>query len=1060
VSSPEQTEEEFGERSGFLAYMAHNSVAANLLMLVLIVGGLVTLPRLKQEVFPEFELDIIVIGTAYPGASPEEVEQGVILAIEEAVRAVDGIKEVRSTAQEGMGNVTCELLLGTDPDRALADIKSAVDRITSFPLDVEEPVVSRPAIRSETISVIVYGDGSETNLRTIAEEVREDLLQDPGITTIELNGVRPLEIAIEVPQENLRRFGLTHGEVAEAVRRASVEVPAGAVKTRGGEVLLRTTERRDRGAEFEDIVVRSRPDGTQVTIGDLATVRDGYSEVDRAATYDGQRAIMVRVFRVGNQTPLDIAAAVHAYVAEHEADLPPGLHFATWNDRSEMYEDRVDLLRRNATMGLILVLVCLGLFLELRLAFWVTLGIPISFVGALIPLSFTSASINMISLFAFILTLGMVVDDAIVVGEAIYKNRTDGDPPMTAAVRGVRSVAVPVIFAIMTSCIAFSPLLTVPGVSGKFFMQIPIVVILVLLLSLVESLLVLPSHLGHEADRIHWPWWFLTGGIGLVVELMARFRPLVATQQRFSRLVEWLIEKTYTPTLKVALRFRYVTLSLCIAVLIGTAGLVAGGRVEFTFFPKIDGDIVSARAELPFGVDVRDTQAVHDALYAASQRVLARFDVDESVVEGRFSLVGANGAAVGGGPANRGGNDGSHLTDVAVSLVSSDERPMTARQFAEAWREEVGQLPGLESLTFIYSTGAGGDASIDFQLSHPDLEVLEEAAARLAEGLGGFAGVIDIDDGFSEGKAQLDFTLTPEARSRGLTETALARQVRDAFFGSEAVRQQRGRDELRVYIRRPRSERERPRRPRDAPAADARRGRDPALRGGGGAALSQLHADPPPRRAAAGERHGRHGRRHQRQPRGGPGAGRARAGAAGAVPAAPRRARRLAGAAGGDPRSPRHRLHLRPHRHVRADGGGVPELLPARDHRHGDPLRHRRRRPRAHRDALRPEPDEHDGRRRPQRGRGQRQPHPRRRDQQLPQGGVERLRSRHARGHPALPTHPPDQPHHLPRADPDDPRDERRGALPHPDGPSASASGCSSETAALAGPTVRPMRWT
>lgn len=792
----------YGSSSGPLAWMAHNSVAANLLMLVLVVGGLLTTGRIRQQVFPDFELDVISVSVAYPGASPEEVEQGIILPLEEAVRGVDGIKEVRSSANEGLASVTCELLLGADADKALADVKSAVDRITSFPLDAEEPIVNRPQLRNKVITVIAFGDASEANLRHLAEDVREDLLAFPNITTVELTGIRPLEIAVEIPQENVRRYGLTHTDVANAIRSASIDLPAGAVRTRRGEVLLRTTERRDFGAEFNDIVVRSNPDGTRVTVADVGQVIDGFAEVDLKALYEGQPAVLVDVYRVGEQTPLDIAATVKEYVAEQEPQLPAGVHFATWRDRSELFADRVDLLRRNAILGLILVLLCLGLFLEIRLAFWVTLGIPISFTGALLFMPLAGGSINMISLFAFILTLGMVVDDAIVVGEAIYTKTTQGITGMRAAVEGVREVSAPVIFSILTSCIFFAPLLFVPGTMGKFFMQIPIVVILVLLISLVESLLVLPAHLGHNSGRITPVWWFATAGVGLLMRLLASWPWLSRGQQRFSRLVEWLIQYTYAPTLRVALRHRYLTAAVCVAILIGAVGLVMGGRVQMTFFPKVEVDIVSAELTMPFGTPVEETERVQRDMLAASDRVLTRLSPNGDVARGRFAIVGGFGG--GGGDAQ----SGSHLAEVAVNLVPTDERPFSARQFADAWREELGDIPGVETISFRYSTGAGGGADIAFELSHPDLDVLERAAAQLAEGLARYAGAEDINDGFSAGKEQLDFTLTPAARAMGITETLLARQVRDAFFGAEAVRQQRGRDELRVYVRRPLDERQ------------------------------------------------------------------------------------------------------------------------------------------------------------------------------------------------------------------------------------------------------------
>ncbi|MDH3843393.1 MAG: efflux RND transporter permease subunit, partial [Myxococcales bacterium] len=412
---------------GPIAWMAKNAVASNVLMLVLIVGGLVTLASgIRQEVFPEVEMDIVSIEISYPGASPAEVEQAVILAVEEAIRGIDGVKKVTSTAMEGVGMISVELLLGTDKDRALNDAKSAIDRITSFPQDVERPTVSLISNRQQVISLVLYGDVDEATLRAVAENSRRELLRDERITYLELSGIRPLEISIEVPQAQLRKYGLTLDEIAARIRAASVELPGGGVKTDAGEVLLRTTERRDRGDEFGDIILLSQPDGSQVRVRDVATVRDGFQENDKEATYNGKRAAMINIFRVGDETPLTVAAAGKEYVQKLNETLPEGLSAAPWFDTSEMYEQRISLLMNNARIGLLLVLLTLGLFLEARLAFWVTLGIPISFAGSLLFFPVTDISINMISLFAFIITLGMVVDDAIVVGESIHKYRSDG----------------------------------------------------------------------------------------------------------------------------------------------------------------------------------------------------------------------------------------------------------------------------------------------------------------------------------------------------------------------------------------------------------------------------------------------------------------------------------------------------------------------------------------------------------------------------------------------------------------------------------------------------------
>jgi multidrug efflux pump subunit AcrB len=785
---PEAAAPDTGKK-GPLAWMAQNIVAANLIMLLLLIGGAMMLPNIKQEVFPEFELDLVVVNVPYPGASPTEVEQGVILAIEEAVQGLDGIKEIRSTASESTGVVVIELLTGTDPDRALSDMKAAIDRITSFPEDIERPVVSLALMRRQVASLVVYGDRTEAELRTLAENARDALVADDEISYVELGGVRPYEISVEVPEESSRRYGLNLGQIATRIRAASVDLPGGGVRTDSGEVLLRTTERRHTGEEFGDIVLLSQPDGTEVRVRDVGTVVDGFAETDLETYYSGRPAAVVNVFRVGDETPIDVSDAIKRFVAENEANLPEGVHFDIWSDMSEIYRDRIDLLLRNAYIGLILVLLTLGLFLEIRLAFWVTMGIPISFVGSLLFLPMGDVSINMISLFAFIITLGMVVDDAIVVGEAVYNYRQKGLNFLDSAIAGVREVAGPVVFAIATSCMAFAPLLFVPGVMGKFFKVIPIIVITVLLISLVESLVILPAHLAHS-KRSH------RGILGFIDR----------QQQRFSRLVEWLIERTYVPTVRFALKNRYFTAACGISMLIAAVGLVAGGRIGFTFMPKIERDEIKARLEMPFGTSIEQTRRARALLEESLTESLATFGDPTVPVRGVFAYAGAHSG--GSGPGGGRGSNGSHMAEVSVYLVPMADREFTAADLTRVWREKVGDIAGAETLTFEFSSGPSDGSPIDIELSHPDMETLETAAQRLAGIVGTYAGVKDINDGFAMGKEQLDFRLTPEARAMGLSESDVARQVRNAFFGAEAVRQQRGRDEVRTYVRRPLAERE------------------------------------------------------------------------------------------------------------------------------------------------------------------------------------------------------------------------------------------------------------
>jgi multidrug efflux pump subunit AcrB len=770
-------------RRGPITWMAQNSVASNLLMFSLILGGLIFSGKVKKEVFPEFTLDIISISVPYPGASPEEVEKGITMLIEEAVNGLEGVKRVKSNSAEGMSGVTVELLDGVDSARALSDVKAAVDRIVNFPEDAERPTTSLITARNIAMSLVVHGPFDHETLRKVTEEVRDQLLRDQRITLVEMKGVPPREVAVEIDQNQLRAHNLNLSQVAMAIRRASIDLPGGGIKTQTGETLIRTTERRDFGAEFEGITLRSNAQGGTLNLSDLAEVSDGFQDLDIATQFNGEPAITLDIFRVGGQGPLEIADAVKSYM--NQAVLPRGINLSIWNDRSKMYAERADLLKRNAIMGLFLVFLVLGLFLETKLAFWVMLGIPISFCGAFLLMPWLDVSINMISMFAFLLTLGIVVDDAIVVGENIYEHRLNGLPPMEAAIKGVQEVGGPVIFAVMTTVAAFSPLLFVPGASGKFMRVVPAIVICVLLISLIESLFVLPAHLAHSTPT--------TSG------------PLRWVQRRVSAMLQRVIDGVYQSVLRFCTTYRYFAVAVAFSTLLLSVGVVAGGHLKFTFMPKLEGDNVIARARLPIGVPVGETLRIQGQLLSTLNEVLARHG-GEQITLGVMSLTGSTLSRMGPDPGTS--SSGSHIADVSVRLVSMDKRNVSSGQVAREWRKANEGLVGLRSLTFGSSLGAVGGDPIDILLSHRDPQVLEEASASLALRLNDYRGVSDIQDGFQGGKRQINMTLKPTAQRLGLTEQEVARQVRDAFFGAEALRQQRGRDEVKVMVRLPKAHRE------------------------------------------------------------------------------------------------------------------------------------------------------------------------------------------------------------------------------------------------------------
>lgn len=758
---------------GPIAWMAGHSVAANLLMALFLVGGLFWALQIKKEVFPDFELDIVTISVPYPGASPEEVERGIILVIEEAVEGLVGIKEFTATAREGVGTVSVEILEGENIQRLAQDIKNEVDRITSFPEEAEEARVVIAERKRSVVSLALYGNQNEWILREVAEDIRDRLIQDSDITQVEMEGVRNYEISIEIAQKTLRSLNLTLEEVAGRIRRASVELPAGAIKTESGDILVRMKERRDYGVEFGKIPLITTNDGTEVLLEDIATIKDGFEETDNFATYNGQPAVKIQVYRVGDQTPISVSDAVRRQMKTINQILPSGLALEARNDRSEIYRQRMNLMLRNGYLGLGLVFILLAIFLEARLAFWVSLGIPISILGSFLFLPLVGSSINIISMFAFIVTLGIVVDDAIVVGENIYHYRQRGLAWFDAAVRGTREIAMPITFSVLTNMVAFAPMFFVSGFMGKIFIHIPFVVIGVFAVSLIESLFILPAHVGHRRRAN-------PGGL---------FGWLMAQQARFSDFFGRFIRTRYGPFLDLALRNRYLTLSVGLTVLVITVAYIKSGRMGFELFPKVESDYSLATAQLPFGSAVQKTERVQQILVKAAQQV-AQENGGDQLVRGIFSVINGN------------------LATVRVYLTPPDDRPVSTAGLTELWRKRVGVLSGLEFLKFESDAGGPGrGAAISVELSHRRIDVLEKASAEVAAALGFFPSVTDIDDGFSPGKQQVDFQIKPEGRSLGLRSREVARQVRHAFYGAEVLRQQRGRNEVKVMVRLPKEER-------------------------------------------------------------------------------------------------------------------------------------------------------------------------------------------------------------------------------------------------------------
>ena len=760
-------------KKGAIAWMAGHSVTANLLMIIFLIGGFIFSTQIKQEVFPNFDLDTVQISVSYPGASPQEIDEGVVIAIEESIRSIEAVESIESVSSEGSARITVEMTEGENIQKLAQDIQNAVDRISSLPEDIEDPNISVLERKRYVVSLALYGDQPETVLREYADKIRDRLTIDPNITQVDFSAVRNYEISINISQTKLRLYNLTLGEIANRIRATAVEIPGGAIKTRSGDILLRVQERCYVASDFENIPIVSSRDGSQILLKDIATITDGFEEIDRVATFNGKPAVLIEVYRVGDQTPIVVSNAVREIIDEIKHDLPQGLEIALRNDLSDIYRQRLELMLTNGYIGLALVFVLLAIFLEIRLAFWVSLGIPISFLGSFLILPGLDLSINMITMFAFIVSLGIVVDDAIVIGENIHYHHENGLSWYEASITGAQEIVMPVSFSVFTNMVTFMPIMFVPGFMGKVFKYIPIVVISVFAVSLVESIFILPAHLGHQKEK----------------QRTGLNRWIYNQQQALSVIILRLIKNVYGPLVGFMLRYRYATVATGFSILIIILALVKSGRMGFELFPKVESDYAKVTVTLPFGTAFEKTLAIQNQIVKTAKTIVAQNGGDK-LCDGIFSQIDSN------------------VAEIMVYLTSPKIRPMSTAQFVDLWRQKVDNITGAESILFESDAGGPGRGSaLSIELSHSNVKILEQASEYLAQKLHEYPEVRDIDDGFSPGKRQINFRIKPEARLMGLDPTQVASQIRHAYYGAEVLRQQRGRNEVKVTVRLPLLER-------------------------------------------------------------------------------------------------------------------------------------------------------------------------------------------------------------------------------------------------------------
>ena len=785
-----------------IRWFVNNKVVSNLLMVLILVTGATTIPSLKMEVFPEIELNIINVTAVYPGATPSDVEQAICIKIEERLQGLDGVKKITSTASESVGSVNIEVISGEDINDMLDRIKAEVDAIDSFPESIEKPTCRKFQGSNPVISVAVHGNLADNILNELTENIKDEIDALPDVTFTSIVADLESELVIDIKESSLRKYSLTFQQISRAVQDWSLNMPSGSIETNDGEILIRSNSQGYSIFDFSQIPIITENNGSIVFLGDISNIRDTFSDkFELDFLFNGENANLITVFRVGNQNALDVSKAVKDYVINKNNELPPRVKLTAWDDEARILSGRIETIVRNARQGLVLVIFVLALFLKPKLAFWVSLGIPISFMGGFWLFAPLDLSINMLSLFTFILVLGIVVDDAIVVGENIALFKERGMDPNEAAVKGALQVATPVFFAVLTTMTTFAPMLSVEGEIGAIWRIFPLVVISVLIWSLIESLTILPAHLAHSSDEESKNYFLL--------KISKNWQRI---QNKIVKGLFYVTHSLYKPLLIKAIDRPFSALSFAGGIFILTVGILASGFLKFTFFPAVEDDLAIATIEYPSGTPLEVTREGYDKLEAAAtileSQLLAQYP-DEKIIRNRLSTIGYLPmlTKTSRGPGNLDANfAGSNMAEVALELAPSETRTISTEEVVRMWRKIMPNLPGVKELSFKSDLFSAGDP-INIQLSSRYIDDLISAKNELKSSLVRFPGVFDVSDTYNIGKEEISINLTPAAKNYGVSMMMVAAQVRQAFYGLEVQTVQRGRNELKVILRYPKETR-------------------------------------------------------------------------------------------------------------------------------------------------------------------------------------------------------------------------------------------------------------
>ncbi|MDH4035679.1 MAG: efflux RND transporter permease subunit, partial [candidate division Zixibacteria bacterium] len=756
-----------------IAYLIRYPVWTHVLLFSVIGFGLISLVQLRYSFFPETTPSVITIQVAYPGASPDEVAEGVVLKIEENLDGLQGVDRVTSVSRENFATVSVEITREAELDKVLTDVKNAIDRINSFPVDAEKPVIFEQKFRMRSLSVVLYGSTDLYNLKYIAEEFRDELMATEGISQVSFEGLPNLEFAIEVSESDRRRYGIGFDEITAAVRKANLNISGGKFETRDEEILIRAWGRDYYASELYDLPVRGAQDGSVVYLRDLATVTEQWEDIPDKRYYNNQTAVILNLDQTEQEDIIAIADSTRAYIQRFN-DSHEKVQAVVWDDRTIPLRQRIDLLMKNGLIGLMLVIMALGFFLKLRLSFWVAVGIPFSFAGMLIVAGFWGITINVISLFGMIIVVGILVDDAIVVAENIYSHYERGAPALKAAIDGTMEVLAPVTTSVLTTVIAFVPYFFLDGMLGKFIWHMALVVIASLLFSLVEAFFVLPVHLAHSR--------------GLDIK-----QSIPAIRRKIEGIIHVLTHRVYAPFLRKALTYKWITIVTPIALVMMTYGMIRGGLIGVTIFPFVDRDTIPINVSLVAGRQEKDTDSllahVERVCWQINDEIKSEREDSADVVLGIKREIGTNSL----------GESGGHAGRITLQLLDAELRDMQSYLIANRIRGAVGSLPQVENITYGGSGHFGKPISVS--LRGHDFEQLDKARDLLVARMGEFSILKDVTDSDQEGRREIDIKLKARAHALGLTLQDVAGQVRQGYFGQEIQRIQRGRDEIRVWVR-------------------------------------------------------------------------------------------------------------------------------------------------------------------------------------------------------------------------------------------------------------------